>query len=80
MDRLRELESLRKADRFIADAEMRLMNQIAGFEKERVEAHETALAERTLRAFTNSLKALRQRRDLIANSINGKTPHQQPPQ
>jgi hypothetical protein len=52
------------------------MNQIAGFDKERVEAHETALAERTLRAFTNSLKALRQRRDLIANSIVEKTPHQ----
>jgi hypothetical protein len=62
---LHELERLRKADRFIAGAEMRLMNQIAGFEKERVEALENALAERTLRAFTNSLKALRQRRELI---------------
>lgn len=50
MDRLRELELLPQANRFVADAEIRLIEQIAKFDKQRHDgADQVAFADRTLR-------------------------------
>ena len=68
MDRLRELEILSQADRYVT-SEMALMEQIAAFGKLRVDGPETAVAERTLRAFANSLTALKQHRELIVHMV-----------
>ena len=69
MNRNDELQRLREADRIIDGAETAVMEQIADFEKQRVYGHDADLAERTLRAFTNSLVALRQHRNLIVRTI-----------
>jgi hypothetical protein len=69
MDRSREVAMLSQADRLIARAETAVIGQIADFDKERVAWRDTAIAERTLRAFTDSLIALRGRRELIVRTI-----------
>lgn len=69
MNRNDELQRLREADRIIDGAETAVMEQIADFEKQRVYGPDADLAERTLRAFTNSLVALRQHRNLIVRTI-----------
>jgi hypothetical protein len=69
MDHLRGLEMLSDADRLVAAAEMAVMDQIAEVDKLRVSGDETAVAVRILRAFTDSLMALKQRRELIVHTI-----------
>jgi hypothetical protein len=69
MDRDNEVRRLRHADRLIARAEAEVMQQIADLAKLRAASHDTALAERTLRAFANSLDALKDHRELIAKTI-----------
>ena len=60
---------LAQADQLIARAEMAIIELIAEFDKERVAGHDTAIAERTLRAFTDSLEALKERRELTRRTI-----------
>ena len=70
MNRDDELRRLSQADRMIAGAETALMAQIAYVDRQRVEGHDTALAERGLRAFIVNLEALKHRRELIARTIS----------
>ncbi|MGE5157762.1 MAG: hypothetical protein ACM3OF_06395 [Gemmatimonas sp.] len=69
MNRADELRRLSQADRTIAGAETAIMEQIADFDKQQVDGHDTALAERSLRAFANSLSAIRDHRKLVARTI-----------
>jgi hypothetical protein len=69
MNREDELQRLREADRFIAGAEAAVVEQLAYFDKLRVDGYDTALAERSLRAFTDSLSALQDRRELVVQNI-----------
>jgi len=64
-----EVAMLSQADKLIAEAETAIIEQIAEFDKARVAGHDTTIAERTLRAFTDNLKALRERRELIVRTI-----------
>jgi hypothetical protein len=69
MDRSTGLELLVEADRYIADAEMAVMKQIADFDRQRGDRLGMATAERALRAFVDALEALKGRRELIAQTI-----------
>jgi hypothetical protein len=69
MDRSKGVAMLSQADRLIAEAERAIIDQIVDFDKDRVAGHDTAIAERTLRASTDNLKALRERRELIVRTI-----------
>jgi len=69
MDRSKEVAMLSQTNRLIAEAERAVIDQIVDFDKERVAGHDTAIPERTLRAFTDKLKALRKRRELIVGKI-----------
>jgi len=59
MDRSKEVAMLSQADRPIAGAETAIIQQIVDFDKERVAGHDTAIAERTLRASTDNLRTPR---------------------
>jgi hypothetical protein len=69
MNRENELGRLQLADRLIARAEAAVMQQIADLDQRRVGGYDMALAERRLRAFANSLDALKDRRELIAMTM-----------
>lgn len=66
-------KQLLETDRRIARAEMAVMIQIVEIDKLRVAGKSIAIAERILLAFVESLRALRERRELIAQMAYEKT-------
>jgi hypothetical protein len=69
MDREAELKRLSEADAHIAEAEIAVSRQMMPLEKLRRDGHDTALAERTLKSFQDTLQTMRAHRDEIVSTI-----------
>ena len=69
MDRAAELKRLNEADAHIADAERAVAEQMAPVETLRVAGQDTAIAERELAAFQETLAVLRDHRAVIMKTI-----------
>jgi hypothetical protein len=68
-EREAELKKLAEADGHIADAERAIAEQMAQVEGLRVAGHDTALAERELTAFRETLAVLQDHRASIIKTI-----------
>jgi hypothetical protein len=69
IDREAEVQRLSEADQHIANAERAISEQVVQLESLRRDGHDMALAERTLRAFEDTLQTLREHRELIISTI-----------
>jgi hypothetical protein len=64
-----EMQRLAEADFLIGDAERAVACQISEIERLRVVGNDTSAAEKLLRAFRRTLKALQEHRQMIIKSI-----------
>lgn len=69
LDRNAELQRLAEADSHIGHAEQEIGRQIVRVERLRIEGHDTALAERTLRNFQRTLEEMKEHRKIIIRTI-----------
>lgn len=69
MDRQRELQRLSEADKHVVQAERAISGQAMEIEKLRRDGHNTALAEKTLKTFNDTLQVMRDHRAAIVNMI-----------